>query len=90
MNIDIVHLAELCKIKIDDELAKKIKNDISKILKSVEDLPNPSEGESFFNPNNIMTLRNDDVKDQEFTRDDILKNAPQIKAGCAVVPKEID
>lgn len=90
MNIDIMHLAELCKIKIDDELANKIKNDVSKILKSVEDLPNPSEDESFFNPNNIMTLRNDDVKDQEFTRDDILKNAPQIKAGCAVVPKEID
>lgn len=90
MNIDIVHLAELCKIKIDDELAKKIKNDISKILKSVEDLPNPSEDESFFNPNNIMTLRNDNVKNQEFTRNDILKNAPQIKAGCAVVPKEID
>ncbi len=88
--MDIMHLAKLCKIKIDDELAEKIKIDISKILKSVEDLPNPNKNDSFFNPDNIMTLRNDNAKGQEFTRDDILKNAPQIKAGCAVVPKEID
>lgn len=90
MNMDIMHLAKLSKIKIDDKLAEKIKTDISKILKSVDDLPNPDEKDSFFNLDNIMTLRNDEVKDQEFTRNDILKNAPQIKAGCAVVPKEID
>ncbi len=89
MNIDMIHLAKLCKIKIDNKLSEKIKNDISKILKSVEDLPNFDKNESFFDPNNIMTLR-DDVAKQEFTRDDILKNAPKVKAGCAVVPKEID
>lgn len=90
MNIDMLHLAKLCKIKIDDELSEKIKMDISKILKSVEDLPNFDKHESFFDPNNIMTLRDDKVTKQEFTRDDILKNATKTKAGCAVVPKEID
>lgn len=90
MNIDMIHLAKLCKIKIDNKLSEKIKTDISKILKSVEALPNFDENESFFDPNNIMILRNDEAKSQEFTRDDILKNAPKIKAGCAVVPKEID
>lgn len=90
MNIDMIHLAKLCKIKIDNELAKKIEADISKILKSVDDLPNFDKNESFFDPNNIMTLRNDEAIKQEFTRDDILKNAPQTKAGCAVVPKEIE
>lgn len=89
MNIDMIHLAKLCKIKIDNKLSEKIKNDISKILKSVEDLPNFDKNESFFDPNNIMSLRDDVIK-QEFTRDDILKNAPKVKAGCAVVPKEID
>lgn len=90
MNIDMIHLAKLCKIKIDNELSEKIKTDISKILKSVDDLPNFNENESFFNPKNIMSLRDDEVKSQEFTRDDILKNAPKIKAGCVVVPKEIE
>lgn len=90
MDIDMMQIAKLCKIKIDDEVAEKIKANISKILKSVEDLPNFDKNENFFNPNNIMTLRDDDVKNQEFTRDDILKNAPKIKAGCVVVPKEID
>lgn len=90
MNIDMIHLAKLCKIKIDNGLSEKIKTDISKILKSVNDLPNFDKNESFFNPNNIMSLRDDSVTEQEFTRDDILKNAPKIKAGCVVVPKEID
>lgn len=90
MDIDMMQIAKLCKIKIDDEVAEKIKTNISKILKSVEDLPIFDKNENFFNPNNIMTLRDDDVKNQEFTRDDILKNAPKIKAGCVVVPKEID
>ncbi|MEG0895322.1 MAG: Asp-tRNA(Asn)/Glu-tRNA(Gln) amidotransferase subunit GatC [Oscillospiraceae bacterium] len=36
-----------------------------------------------------MELR-EDVVENKFKRDEILKNAPQIKAGCIVVPKVIE
>ena len=90
MDIDIMQIAKLCRIKIDSDVEKKTKANLKKIIESIKDLPEFDENENFFNPESIMPLREDVAKNCGFDRNDILKNAPRVKAGCVVVPKKID
>lgn len=90
MDIEIMQIAKLSRIKIDGAVAKKVEANLNRIIQSIKDLPEFDKNENFFNPENVMQLRADVVKDFGFDRNDILKNAPQVKAGCVVVPKKID
>ena len=90
MDIEIMQIAKLSRIKIDGAVAKKVEANLNRIIQSIKDLPEFGKNENFFNPENVMQLRADVVKDFGFDRNDILKNAPQVKAGCVVVPKKID
>ncbi len=90
MDIEIMKIAKLSRIKIDAAVAKKFEANLNRIIQSIKDLPEFDKNENFFNPENVMQLRADVVKDFGFDRNDMLKNAPQVKAGCVVVPKKID
>ena len=90
MDIEIMQIAKISRIKIDGAVAKKVEANLNRIIQSIKDLPEFDKNENFFNPENVMQLRADVVKDFGFDRNDILKNAPQVKAGCVVVPKKID
>ena len=90
MDIETMKIAKLSRIKIDGAVAKKVEANLNRIIQSIKDLPEFDKNENFFNPENVMQLRADVVKDFGFDRNDILKNAPQVKAGCVVVPKKID
>ena len=90
MDIEIMKIAKLSRIKIDGAVAKKFEANLNRIIQSIKDLPEFDKNENFFNPENVMQLRDDVVKDLGFDRNDMLKNAPQVKAGCVVVPKKID
>ncbi len=90
MDIEIMQIAKLSRIKIDGAVAKKVEANLNRIIQSIKDLPEFDQNENFFNPENVMQLRADVVKDFGFDRNDMLKNAPQVKAGCVVVPKKID
>ncbi len=90
MDIEIMKIAKLSRIKIDGAVAKKVEANLNRIIQSIKDLPEFDKNENFFNPDNVMPLRADVVKDFGFDRNDMLKNAPQVKAGCVVVPKKID
>ena len=39
---------------------------------------------------NAMELRKDSLEECGISRDEILKNAPKVVAGCVVVPKTVD
>ena len=39
---------------------------------------------------NPMTLREDVAVQNKFSRDELLKNAPEVQAGCLVVPKTVE
>lgn len=90
MDIDIMRMAKLSRIEIDGAVAKKVEKNLNRVIQNIKDLPEFDENEKFFNPENVMQLRDDVVKDCGLDRDDMLKNAPQVKAGCVVVPKKID
>ena len=90
MKIDIRHIAKLSRLKVNDEEVQKFENQMLDIIDMVEKLPDISvENGALLDPLNPMTLREDTVH-HEFRRDDILKNAPQVQAGCIVVPKVVE
>ena len=41
-------------------------------------------------PDNPMILRKDVAVQDKFTRQELMQNAPHVKAGCLVVPKTVE
>ena len=89
MNIDIKHIAKLARLKIDDEKQKKKKKEMQSIVNMVENLPDIND-ELVLDTENPMTLREDIAVTNKFTRAELMKNAPQVQAGCLVVPKTVE
>lgn len=90
MKIDIKHLAKLSKLNITDEKEEqKLETQMQDIVKLIEKLPELSSEGSLIDASNPMKCR-EDVAHNEFKRDEILSNAPQVQAGCVVVPKVIE
>ena len=55
----------------------------------VEKLPNLDASGTLIDPNNPMTLRKDTVENSP-NRKELLQNAPEVQAGCIVVPKVVE
>ena len=89
MNIDIKHIAKLARLRIEDDQLDKFESEMENIVGMVEKLPDIQD-EMTLDPDNPMILRKDvDVQDK-FTRQELMQNAPQVKAGCLVVPKTVE
>jgi len=58
------------------------------IVGMVEKLPDIQD-EMTLDPDNPMILRKDVAVQDKFTRQELMQNAPQVKAGCLVVPKTV-
>ena len=89
MNIDIQHIAKLARLRIEPEKQQKFEREMQAIVDMVEKLPDIEE-ELVLDPNHAMTLREDIVEENKFSRDALMRNAPQVKAGCLVVPKTVE
>ena len=89
MEIDIKHIAKLSRLKISDDELKGYEKEMSDIIDMVEAMPDIHD-ELTVDPENAMTLRPDEIGDTKISRDEVLKNAPKIVAGCVVVPKTVD
>ncbi len=87
-NIDIKHVAKLARIKISDELPR-YSEEMNDIIKMVEAMPEIDD-ELPVDESNVMELREDKLSDNKLSRDEILKNAPKVVAGCVVVPKTVE
>ena len=89
MQIDILHIAKLARLSIEEEKIAKFQNEMENIVAMCEKLP-PMEGDyTAVDPSNPMQLREDEVR-ESLKRDLLLKNAPQTQAGCVVVPKVVE
>ena len=82
MNIDIKHIAKLARLRIEDD-------QLDKFVGMVEKLPDIQD-EMTLDPDNPMILRKDVAVQDKFTRQELMQNAPQVKAGCLVVPKTVE
>ena len=89
MDIDIKHIAKLSRLKVDDNDVQKFEKEMQAIIQMVEKLPDMPTDVVLIDPEHPMKLR-EDVVNHEYRRDDILINAPQVQAGCVVVPKVVE
>lgn len=89
MSIDIRHIAKLARLKIDDSQIEKIESQMQSIVDMVENLPDTDQ-DLVLDSNNPMELRQDIAVQNKFTRNELVKNAPQVQAGCFVVPKTVE
>ena len=89
MNIDIKHIAKLARLRIEDDQLEKFESEMQGIVNMVEKLPDIND-ELVLDASNPMKLRKDEVADKKFTRQELMQNAPQVKAGCLVVPKTVE
>lgn len=87
--IDIKHIAKLSRLSVTPEEEEKFSKDMENIVAMVQNLPDLDDTGALIDADNPMTLRSDEIH-QELKRDELLKNAPQTKAGCVVVPKVVD
>ncbi len=89
MKIDIKHVAKLSRLRIEDDKLEKFEKDMESIVNMVNKLPDAEEALDL-NPKDIMTLREDKAVTDKFKREELLKNAPEVQAGCLVVPKTVE
>ena len=89
MNIDIKHIAKLARLRIEDDQLYKFESEMENIVGMVEKLPDIQD-EMTLDPDNPMILRKDVAVQDKFTRQELMQNAPQVKAGCLVVPKTVE
>jgi aspartyl-tRNA(Asn)/glutamyl-tRNA(Gln) amidotransferase subunit C len=89
MNIDIKHIAKLARLRIEDDQLDKFESEMENIVGMVEKLPDIQD-EMTLDPDNPMILRKDVAVQDKFTRQELMQNAPQVKAGCFVVPKTVE
>ena len=89
MNIDIKHIAKLSRLRIEDDKIEKFEKDMQSIVNMVEQLPDIDDTLTL-DVNNAMKLREDVEGTDKYTREQLMKNAPQVQAGCLVVPKIVD
>ena len=90
MSIDVQHLAKLARLRIEDDKLAKFEKDMESIVSMVEQLPDVSGDAWGLDPNHPMKLRCDVEGTDKLSRDELLSNAPQMQAGCVVVPKTVE
>ncbi|MGN0601331.1 MAG: Asp-tRNA(Asn)/Glu-tRNA(Gln) amidotransferase subunit GatC [Oscillospiraceae bacterium] len=89
MNIDIKHIAKLSRLRIEDDKLEEFETQMQNIVNMVENLPD-IEDELVLDEKNPMILREDKAVTDKYTRQELMANAPQVKAGCLVVPKTVE
>lgn len=90
MSIDVKHLAKLARLRIEDDNLAKFEKDMESIVGMVEQLPDVSGDAWNLDPNHPMKLREDTEGMDKLPRAELLANAPQMQAGCVVVPKTVE
>lgn len=88
METDIKKIAKLSRLAIEPEREEKFQKDMQNIIEMVERLPEMETVDLSPKVEDTMTLR-EDVVEPSLPRDEVLKNAPQVAAGCVVVPKTV-
>ena len=86
MDINIKRIAELAMLEVNEDESQKISAEITEMINMVSDLPELSDEQ--YNTFE-MELREDEVISSEYSRDELLMNAPETNSGCFSVPRTV-
>ncbi len=89
VKIDIRHIAKLSRLELGDDKIEQFERDMRNIVEMAQRLPHLDENLAL-DEHNVMKLREDIAKPCGLTREELFANAPQVKAGCIVVPKTVE
>jgi aspartyl-tRNA(Asn)/glutamyl-tRNA(Gln) amidotransferase subunit C len=89
MDFDIRHIAKLARLKLDEGQVEKFTQQMSDIVDMVAQLPEIDDAAPELDHAHPMELR-PDVVQPSLRREEILQNAPQVEAGCFVVPRVVE
>jgi aspartyl-tRNA(Asn)/glutamyl-tRNA(Gln) amidotransferase subunit C len=89
MKIDVEHIAHLSKLSFNEEEKVKMEKELGSIIELVEHLPDVKGDLNGAEIENRMELREDEIL-PSMKREELLKNAPEVKAGCLVVPQTVE
>ena len=86
MDINIKRIAELAMLEVNEDESQKISAEMAEMINMVSDLPELSDEQcNTFE----MELREDEVISSEYSRDELLMNAPETNSGCFSVPRTV-
>lgn len=89
---DVKHIAKLSKLYLTDEELEKYTKDLSNIVTFANELSS-IDVEGVKPKAHILDIKNvfrEDIKEDSYDREKILKNAPTKEAGCISVPKVME
>lgn len=89
MEMDIRKIAKQAKLKLPEDKVGQFEREIENILALVENLPDVDVSGAILDVNNMMQAR-PDVPQQDFTREEMLENAPSASAGYVKLPKLVE
>lgn len=92
---DILYIANLAYLKIEDDKIDKLTEDMKNVINfahklSEYNLEDISEDEFIDSGDFSFALRKDEAKESDCTRQEMLSNAPSQKACCFSVPKVVE
>ena len=91
-HIDILHLANLAKVEIDEAAELKLESDIKSIIKMISKMMEVDTSDTLPLKSPLdspLRLRPDQVSEKS-NRDLLLRGAPEIKDGFFTVPRVIE
>jgi len=89
MDMDLKRLAKLSRLVFTPEEEARYAAEMERIVEMVAQMPDLDASGPLIDPDNPMEFRKD-VVEHSFTRQELLKNAPEVQAGCIVVPKTVE
>ena len=86
MDINIKRIAELAMLEVNEDASQKISAEMAEMINMVSDLPELSDEQcNTFE----MELREDEAISSEYSREELLMNAPETYNGCFSVPRTV-
>lgn len=91
-NKEISHIARLSMLEIDEVHFDKLAKDMNSIVDMVDSLQelNIDENLNKYTVDGNFNIFREDKILPSFAREEIIKNAPEKKAGCFFVPKIVE
>ena len=88
----VIHVADLARLKLTEEEQELITKDLENVINFADKL-NELDIDNIDPTAHVIPIQNvfrEDIKNESFDREELLKNAPESEEGCYSVPKIVE